>query len=117
GDRLDVPDDGRVVRLAGPPEAPQRPARVPAEGPDERSAPPEVDGGDGSAVRAERVEGPGALGRSPAGVRARVSVPVPVRPGGEAVAVRGGRDLVGRGVRPLEGARPDERDLRRVGTA
>src|SRR5690606_36855181 len=32
-------------------------------------------------------------------------------------AVRGGRDLVGRGVRPLEGARPHERDLRRVGTA
>src|SRR5690606_37229936 len=50
-------------------------------------------------------------------VRARLPVPLRVRPRGEALAVRRGGDLVGSGVQSLEGARPDERAVRRVGAA
>src|SRR5690606_18439917 len=113
--RLDVPHDGRVVRAAGPPQAAQRPARVSPEGDDERSAPADVDGRDRAAVRVDRHQGARALRRGARRVRAGLPVPLRVRPGGEALVVRRGRDLVGSGVRALEGARSHERALRRGG--
>jgi hypothetical protein len=64
--RLDVPDDDRVVRPAGRHEAAQRPARVPAEGDDERRAAPDLDVGHGAAVRVARPRRAGALRRGAA---------------------------------------------------
>jgi ring-1,2-phenylacetyl-CoA epoxidase subunit PaaA len=50
---------------------------------------------------------------STAEVRARLPVPVRVRRGGEALGLRGRRDLLGPGLRAVEGAGPHERAVRR----
>ncbi|CAA9343362.1 MAG: 1,2-phenylacetyl-CoA epoxidase, subunit A, partial [uncultured Gemmatimonadetes bacterium] len=111
---LDVPHGGGVVRPAGRHEAPFGPARLQAQGNDQRRAAADVDEVHRAALRVHRHQGARALGRGARALRAGLRLPLRVRRGREALAHGRGRDLVEPGVRALEGPRPREQAVRGV---
>ncbi len=73
GGRLDVPDDARVVRPSGPPQAAPGADRLRPEGQDERRAAAGVDVDRSALLRVDRHRRAGALRRREGRVRRRLS--------------------------------------------
>src|SRR5216684_1577505 len=106
---LDVPAQRRMVRPARRPEDALDPARIPAEGPDQRPAAAVVALDGRALLRADRDQGSGAQrGQGRQGrMGARLSIPERVRRGSEAVGFQAA-DQLGRRARPLAGARTSQ---------
>ena len=94
-------------------EAPQGAGRLPAQGPDQRPAAPDMDVGHGAAVRAAGFPGPRPPGPGKRPVPDRLSLPDALRRGRQALGPRGGRHLLGRRAGALAAARAVQRGVRR----
>src|SRR5207302_11099135 len=112
GHRLDVSDDGGVVRPPRFPQDPRQADRVPAEGEHERPAPPDVAAHGRATVREPRVRGARPPRSGDRHLRPGLSAPGGLRRGRAPVA-DGPADHVGRRAGPVEASRPRQRDVHR----
>src|SRR5262249_24847278 len=106
--RLDVPLDGRVVRLTRQPEATYRTTRLRVQGSQQRRAASGLDVESGAVLRRGRPEGPGPLRGGARAVRHRRAGPSALRRPQQALASGRWTDRVGRGPEAVARPRADE---------